>query len=42
MSKNNCDSLEEVSSVKFVNILSAMEQYFANALESTANSLRYM
>lgn len=34
ISNSNCD---EGSSV---NILSAMEQYFANALKSTANSLR--
>ena len=40
ISKENCDSLKEGSSVKFVNVLSAMEQYLANALKSTANSLR--
>jgi hypothetical protein len=40
MSKNNSDSLKEGPSVKFANVLSAMEQYFANALKSTAISLR--
>ena len=34
---NNCDLLKEGPSL---NVLSAMEQYFANALKSIANSLR--
>ena len=36
----NADLSKEGSSIKFVNILSAMEQYFANALKTTAVSLR--
>lgn len=34
------DSSNQGSSVKFVNVLSAIEQYFANALKTTAVGLR--
>ena len=34
------DSSNQGSSVKFVSILSAMEQYFANALKTAAVGLR--